>query len=99
MDARSNFSPIPSENVPAITVTFSSVGCQCGEILYPAGILSRMVYGPTAPGSPDRTANVAPFLNTGGGSPHFRSTGLTMTCADAGAPEGGGVAAAGGGIC
>ena len=28
-------------NVPETTVTCSSVGCQCGAILYPAGIFSR----------------------------------------------------------
>src|SRR5213594_3185241 len=32
---------MPRANVPERTVTCSSVGCQCGAILYPAGILRR----------------------------------------------------------
>src|SRR5882672_2385713 len=63
-----------------------------------------MVNGPAAPGSPDRTANLAPFLREGGASAHLICTGVIMTCAgvdaaaDAGvdADAGGGVVDAGG---
>src|SRR4026209_371985 len=36
---------------------------------------------PGLPGSPETTANVAPFSKTGGGSPHLSSEGVDMTCA------------------
>jgi len=39
----SNVSPIPTRNVPEITVTFSRSGCQCGAMRYPSGIFSRIV--------------------------------------------------------
>ena len=39
----SKVSPIPTLNVPEITVTFSRNGCQCGAIRYPAGNFSRTV--------------------------------------------------------
>src|SRR5215831_18439265 len=41
---------------------------------------------PLLPGSPETTVNCAPFSNTGGGSPHFRSLPVTITCCEAGAP-------------
>jgi hypothetical protein len=53
----SHFAPIPSRNVPLITVTFSVVGCQCGAIFVPSVQESRSVYGrPAVIGSPCRTA-------------------------------------------
>src|ERR1035441_839490 len=39
--ASSNWSPIPTLKFPEITVTFSRLGCQCGAILWPSGILSH----------------------------------------------------------
>src|SRR2546428_4427272 len=58
-----------------------------------------MVNGPAAPGSPEMTANFAPFLSDGGGSPHLICAGLIMTCAEVDAAAGGGgVVAAGGAL-
>src|SRR6185436_17461840 len=54
-----------------------------------------MVNGPAAPGSPERTVNLAPFLRNGGPSAHLTCTGVTMTCPVAAAASGGGVVAGG----
>src|SRR5688572_16633098 len=46
----SNFSPMPRWNVPEMTVTCSTAGCQCGLIWKPSGSCRRMVNGPSCAG-------------------------------------------------
>src|SRR5438876_355998 len=88
-----NFSPIAKYIVPLTTVTCSSVGCQCGGTLAPAGCRIRMTKGPAFSGSPESTASFAP-APPGGEGRHLISPGASMTCA-ARASGGGAGAAAG----
>src|SRR5438067_1545487 len=69
-------------NEPEITVIPSAVGLVCAGILNPAGVLRRIVNGPSLPGSPSRTAILAPAGNDGGASLHFKSAAANMTCSD-----------------
>src|SRR5947207_14657339 len=69
--ATSSLGPVPMLNEPEITVIPSAVGWVCAGILNPAGVLRRIVNGPSLPGSPSRTAILAPAGNDGGASLHF----------------------------
>src|SRR5262245_53091257 len=77
---------MPSATVPENTVTFSSPGCQCGAILYPAGTCARTTNGPAFDGSPAITATFALRGRLGGGSPHLIEAGSTITCWVGGTP-------------
>src|SRR5207247_271789 len=67
----SNVSPMPSPNDPSITVTCSSVECQCGGILAPSANFARIVNTlPSLLGSPESTAIFVPVGRQGGASPH-----------------------------
>src|SRR2546426_10081206 len=92
-----NFSPIAKYSVPLTTVTFSSVGCQCGGTLAPAGCRMRITKGPDFSGSPESTASFAP-APPGGKGRHLIAPGASMTCA-ARASGGGAGAAAGSALC
>src|SRR6185436_1913966 len=74
-----------STNVPDRMVSCSSLVCQCPGILYPSGILRRIVKGAFFEGSPWSTAIFAPLGMVGGASPHFRSAASRNTASDFGA--------------
>src|SRR5467141_3315533 len=61
----SKVSPMPARKVPFNTVTFSSVGCQCAEILAPPTHGGRTTNGvPSALGSPATVARSHPLTRT-----------------------------------
>src|SRR2546422_7065662 len=70
---------MPKPTGPWITVTCSSVGCQCGGTLEPAAVLIRMTNGPAFCGLPDSTAISAPGP-PGGNGPHLIASGASITC-------------------
>src|ERR1700720_2438296 len=73
----SNSSPMPTLNVPEITVTFSLLGCQWGAMRNPSGIFKRIVKSPVgAVGSPSSTANCAPGRTTGGAATQVMVSGV-----------------------
>src|SRR6185312_15934025 len=78
----SSLSAMPTPNDPEMTVRFSSVGCQCGMIFWPAGILSRTTNSPVFVGSPASTAILIPFGRFGGASAHCSSFGVITLCSD-----------------
>src|SRR4051794_19520968 len=76
VDGASIVSPMWRINVPARIVRYSSLLCQCGGILNPAGILRRNVNGAFFEGSPCNTAMSAPLGRSGGAGPHLISAAL-----------------------
>src|SRR6185436_19350958 len=70
-------SPMCRTNAPETIVSCSSLLCQCGGILYPAGTLRRSTNAALFVGSPCNTAIWAPFGRSGGASPHLMSPVLT----------------------
>src|SRR6266404_7067698 len=71
----SNFSPMPTRNVPSSTVTFSSVGCQCAGILEPSVQRRRTTNGvPSALESPATDARSHPLMI----GVHFKSPKCTI---------------------
>src|SRR5262245_20239351 len=70
----SSFSPDPTANPPAMTVTNSSLECRCGGIANPAGNLRRSTKGPSLAGLPSRTAACAPGGREGGAGPHWTAS-------------------------
>src|SRR3954462_6403301 len=80
MDFSLNASPTPTTNVPDMTATLSSVGCQCGAMRYPSGNLARITNGmPAFDGSPSSTAICAPAGSDAGAGPHLISEGARAT--------------------
>src|SRR5437763_1422979 len=81
IELSSNLSPMPTWTDPLSTVTCSLRACECGGILYPFGIFSRIVYGPGFIGSPSRTAICAPAGKAFGAGPHLIWSGVkAFTC-------------------
>src|SRR5437899_416672 len=67
--------PMPTTNVPWITVTCSSIGCWCGGSTYPSGNLSRCVNGTPLLGSPSITMTSRPGGNAADAFTHTNGCG------------------------